>query len=1034
MEIFNYNPRVNLSIPTFENNFGSSSAIRMSNNLHIESDNQFQQIVEYLKQNDIKKLIVITAAKNISLIESLYKIIDQKNLIFIFHYPVHHENLQSKSYYINLTLYQEIDQVFDEISNLNDYHVLVIECLEHLSEIRPVLRNVREYIKSKGTNTFFLTPNAAHKKYLISTDGLPFNPDYTRLWKIDEICDLLYSSGYNNVKQGFLSSSNTHQNDYVFVTSSCDEEYYRSFLIKANLPNYDGHYCICTTEHKLIKPTGGIGTYVYHAQKVYNCLIVYFDGDIKISYNTVFNYENNIILPQYFFSENSLRQFLDYNFGGMGETFAKSMDMVFFFYPKIDLVEFQEYNGIGHRIIQKSKSGLYPEFISNIVCHGSHIYLSHLNQQTPTYENRYNILTEKYTIENANITTLISNYLKNLYLDYGYKLEKNNHILRNPYIVSKDYYQTDFEGLKNIFFVGKKSVMKGYKDFLEIIHNLTDKYTFSKENKQIKKIFIFSTSGEDTEETLALKNKISNKGIKIIEKKLNNTKLIETIKKIKNNSVCLLPYKGDNYPYVVLELIELGAPFLAYNTGGIPEIIPEEFHSYIISEPNTRALYEKLINFISQGNENISNLVNNLRNNFIDKQEKNNKVFVEFQSQKYTEYYKKSHSTSKIEKDLVSVVVPVYNTDLNQIRELCISINRSGYLPKEVIFVNDGSEEIYSKKLEECINQHIKVPYKIIYQENKGLAGARNTGIKTSTTKYTIFLDSDDVVFSETIYYMIKFLETNQEYHVVTTYLKYFYDNYSYEKFDLLNGGYLPILHDNMIGLGDNISSSSFLCIKTQVIRENNILYDDTDKSKFEDWAYNIKLKFNGINIGIIPTYLYHYRIRQNSMLRTYPPYFGLKRLARNALFLNKFDAFILIGLLQDLKETKNKYWSLHHAYLKAADDYKNLETEFFKSINNYRNLEIEIVKTAEAYQKLETEFFKVIHKNQQLESGYTNLLYSISSIYNKVVEKYNVKNYLMNMRLKDNLSIILSILKRKFLNLLKCNIKKIYALIRLKR
>jgi len=88
----------------------------------------------------------------------------------------------------------------------------------------------------------------------------------------------------------------------------------------------------------------------------------------------------------------------------------------------------------------------------------------------------------------------------------------------------------------------------------------------------------------------------------------------------------------------------------------------------------------------------------------------------------------------------VSVIVPAYNT-AQFIAATLDSVFAQTLKDFEVIVVNDGSPD--TDDLERVLE-----PYRerIVYlkQENRGLAGARNTGIRHARGKYLALLDSDD--------------------------------------------------------------------------------------------------------------------------------------------------------------------------------------------------------------------------------------------------------------------------------------------------
>lgn len=88
----------------------------------------------------------------------------------------------------------------------------------------------------------------------------------------------------------------------------------------------------------------------------------------------------------------------------------------------------------------------------------------------------------------------------------------------------------------------------------------------------------------------------------------------------------------------------------------------------------------------------------------------------------------------------VSVVIPLYNKETTVVRAIR-SILDGVVLPDEIIVVDDGSTDGSSSALGAVQSPLLR----IIRQENKGAAAARNTGIRESNGELIAFLDADDV-------------------------------------------------------------------------------------------------------------------------------------------------------------------------------------------------------------------------------------------------------------------------------------------------
>ena len=93
------------------------------------------------------------------------------------------------------------------------------------------------------------------------------------------------------------------------------------------------------------------------------------------------------------------------------------------------------------------------------------------------------------------------------------------------------------------------------------------------------------------------------------------------------------------------------------------------------------------------------------------------------------------------ENPLVSVVIPVYNR-ANYVVQAIDSVLAQTYKNFEIIVVDDGSKEDVKGALQKYIKNK-KIRY--IYQKNKGVASARNTGIKKVRGEFIAFLDDDDI-------------------------------------------------------------------------------------------------------------------------------------------------------------------------------------------------------------------------------------------------------------------------------------------------
>jgi len=103
---------------------------------------------------------------------------------------------------------------------------------------------------------------------------------------------------------------------------------------------------------------------------------------------------------------------------------------------------------------------------------------------------------------------------------------------------------------------------------------------------------------------------------------------------------------------------------------------------------------------------------------------------------------------------LVSIIIPVYN----QAEYLGIAIEsalKQTHRDLEVLVVNDGSTDHTAEVAKDYSDPRVSY----IYQENRGLAAARNTGIINSRGTFLSFLDGDDEFLADNLYVLLNAME-----------------------------------------------------------------------------------------------------------------------------------------------------------------------------------------------------------------------------------------------------------------------------------
>ena len=99
----------------------------------------------------------------------------------------------------------------------------------------------------------------------------------------------------------------------------------------------------------------------------------------------------------------------------------------------------------------------------------------------------------------------------------------------------------------------------------------------------------------------------------------------------------------------------------------------------------------------------------------------------------------------------ISIVVPVYNAEkfVQTPLESLLGKQDIDSLEYEIVCVNDGSTDNSLSVLDSYKKRYENV--RVVTQKNKGLGGARNTGIDNSKGKYILFVDADDYICDKSL-------------------------------------------------------------------------------------------------------------------------------------------------------------------------------------------------------------------------------------------------------------------------------------------
>jgi glycosyltransferase involved in cell wall biosynthesis len=212
----------------------------------------------------------------------------------------------------------------------------------------------------------------------------------------------------------------------------------------------------------------------------------------------------------------------------------------------------------------------------------------------------------------------------------------------------------------------------------------------------------------------------------------------------------------------------------------------------------------------------------------------------------------------------VSIIVPAYNVApyLGETLDSVLAQTRGDY---EVVVVNDGSTDETAQVVEQYRDRFAgKLVY--VWQENRGLAAARNTAIRTARGQYISLLDSDDVWMPRYLEAMLGLLESDPALDLVFPNAIFWgspqFDGRDFQSVFPPNP---PITMEKILGRESNVFGLATL-------RRELVLtvgsYDESLRAS-EDFDLWLRLLKRGSQFGFVTEPLVKYRFRRDSLSNT---------------------------------------------------------------------------------------------------------------------------------------------------------------------
>ncbi len=267
---------------------------------------------------------------------------------------------------------------------------------------------------------------------------------------------------------------------------------------------------------------------------------------------------------------------------------------------------------------------------------------------------------------------------------------------------------------------------------------------------------------------------------------------------------------------------------------------------------------------------------------------------------------------------MIDIIIPVYNTPLNDLERCLNSILKQTYTNYKVYIIDDGSNDITKNYLDDFVKN--KDNFIVKHIENGGVSNARNLGIDISNSKYIAFVDADDTLEKEFLKEAYELIEDNN--------------------LDLIVGGYNEIKNNNIL--------------RVRKSKPGLHIYENDNIVKFFDKLLTSKTNDTNEEIGDTPVGRIYTRLFKRESI-------GDLRFDTNVHMSE--DTLFMIDYTYQVKKigVVDKVW-----YNYFINDYSisnaTKKEKMINSINEFLN-EIELRKNKEKNKVLKTAYQSRINK-----------------------------------------------------------------------
>ena len=200
---------------------------------------------------------------------------------------------------------------------------------------------------------------------------------------------------------------------------------------------------------------------------------------------------------------------------------------------------------------------------------------------------------------------------------------------------------------------------------------------------------------------------------------------------------------------------------------------------------------------------------------------------------------------------VVSIIIPLYNTPLNYLKELMDSLVQQSYKNIQICLADGSTQPEVGKFIKRKYGKDARVLYKKL-KENRGISSNTNEALAMATGEYIMLSDHDDIVTKDAVYEIVKAINESEDTDIVYT---------DEDKITMDGKNYFEPNMKPDFNL-DFLRSSNYIChifvVRKSIMEEIGGFRSEFDGA--QDFDLILRCCEKARRIAHVPKVLYHWR------------------------------------------------------------------------------------------------------------------------------------------------------------------------------